>query len=303
MTTYDDAIAALNAYGQDSLQQGRAIQKQEDQVAIDAANAAMATLTAENDDLKTQLAECQGTTEPPPPPPATRLVGMNYSQNSTIATFNKSYEKRAEIARIYVDNGRTDIRQEPEFVRAMDNGLKVVHLSWKDTSVKWLGTVPSGIKWYGTRNHEPENDSKSFSTATWKTWQNTDMPKVRAAGGIPTVNFMAWTLQAASGRHISDWSLPKGLVDVVTYDYYPTSASALKGVVDLMRSSLTLFGTTRLGIGEFGVVSGSSSGKNIIDTFLGLTEDFEFVQYWSSQVDSSSTNYRFTDATANAWYA
>lgn len=233
--------------------------------------------------------------------------GMNLAHLASISSFNAPYEPRATIGRVYTPTGCTSLSSVSEFVRGMDLGIRKFHVSWKDTSTTnvgaMLGSKPAGVTIYGTHHHEPEDDTASVPIATWKQRQQAMMPVVRAKGCIPTVCFMAWTLQAASGRNIADWALPAGLVDVVTYDYYPTSVSAQSAVVNAMRSSLSLFGASRLGIGEYGVVNGTSAGTAIIDAFDTLTSDFELVQYWSSQVDSSKPNYRFTATTADAWFS
>jgi hypothetical protein len=231
---------------------------------------------------------------------------MNYvaPSNTTVLNANKPYEPKAKVARIYVDTGRTDIRQEPEFVRAMDNGVKAVSLSWKDTNAKWFGTMPSGVKWYGTRHHEPENDIPgTISLAQWKQYQATDMPKVRAAGGIPTVILMGFTMAPTSGRNPADYTLPKGLVDVYGIDFYPDKSPnrTQAQIIGAFKAMLPTWGVTRWAIAEYGVIGTASDAVADIKELKPLMADAEFATYWASQA-AGKPNYAFTSATSTAWF-
>jgi hypothetical protein len=136
-----------------------------------------------------------------------------------------------------------------------------------------------GIKWYGTRHHEPENDIPgTISLAQWKQYQATDMPKVRAAGGIPTVILMGFTMAPTSGRNPADYTLPKGLVDVYGIDFYPDKSPnrTQAQIIGAFKAMLPTWGVTRWAIAEYGVIGTSQA--------------------------AGKPNYAFTSATSTAWF-
>jgi hypothetical protein len=327
-----DVTAAADAYGNERYTQGKA-----DQAVTDAA--ALAALRTENDDLHTALddAEAQAAAavtaraalqaeydeykrthtvaDPPPPPPPpppsnTPVYGMNFEpKSSAVAPVNKPYEPKAKVARIYIADGQTNIRNEDEVVRALDLGIDTLVLSSKDTSVsKWYGTVPAGIKWYGINHHEPENDG--IAPATWKAWQAIHLPAIRAAGGIPSICLMSYTVNPRSGRNVADWKLPARQADVVYWDYYPNkeanptrpAGTTIQQItMTHIKAGNTTLGISRWGIGEYGIQRDSIYNATTVAEFKSLIKnDAEVACYWSNQ---QAQDQRFTDPIAAAWYA
>lgn len=230
-------------------------------------------------------------------------IGMNYSSTAAIAQANAAYEPRATVARIYVDDGRTNISQEPEYVRARDNGITTLVLSWKDTNVQWLGTVPSECRWYGVRNHEPEE----LTATAWKAMQAHDMPLVVARGGIPTAIFTSYSLNNPNNHafNLADWKCPPGTHAALGGDYYPDKEPAFTQaqVIAHQQTAMATFGVSRFIYGEYGVINGDASGPGLIAEFKSLLPaNVEAAAYWSSQA-SGKPNYKFSAATAAAWFA
>jgi hypothetical protein len=263
-----------------------------------AASATINNLTIQVATLQAALDKCQG--EPDPTPvPTKALKGLNF-----IPTTVQTQEKVAEAARIYVDTGRTDIRQEPEFVRAMDNGIKVVILSSKETSriPAWYKTIPSGVTWYGVNHHEPEDDiaESGFTLAQWKTWQTDHMAAIKAAGGIRTRMLMTYTTDPASGRKVTDYDMA-GTFDVAGWDLYPTSLNGQAAYINRLKAANKAGGFSRYLIGEYGVDRANQTlAVSLINAAKPLLADAEVRAYWSQT--KSPRDYRLTDAMATAWF-
>ncbi len=93
-----------------------------------------------------------------------------------------------------------------------------------DQIQSFLASRPPGITCYATYFHEPEDN---FTTAAQKaaylsSWHSY-APAIRAAGCIPTLILMKWSLNPKSGRDWHDW-VPTGDIDVLAFDAYNTRA-------------------------------------------------------------------------------
>lgn len=285
-----------------SYTQGKADQAITDAAALAAAVAQTAEVQAAFD---AYVASHPDPVDPPPPPPPALILGMNFEPKGAIATFNAPYEPRAHAARIFVEDGRTDIRQEPQFARAYAAGIRVFAFSWEDTNVQWFGTVPSDVTWYGIRTHEPEAPiaKGEITLAQWQASQARDMPLVRAHGGNPWICLMSYTVNPVSGRNVTDYKLPAGLVDGVFWDYYPNKEAKPTQAqsVARMKAGNTALGLTRYGFGEYGILNGSSTfTAATVTEFKALISDAEVACYWSNQ---QAQNQKFTPAVADAWFA
>lgn len=243
--------------------------------------------------------------------PAGPIYGMNFEPKSAaVAPLNAAYEPRADVARIYVADNQTNIANEDEYVRAMDDGVRVMVLSSKDTTTacRWYGTVPAEVKWYGIDHHEPENDG--VAPATWAGWQGIHLPAIRAHGGVPSICLMSYTVNPKSGRNVADWKLPAGLADVVFWDYYPnkeanptrpTGVTIQQITMTHIRAGNATLGISRYGIGEYGIQRGSIYNASTVAEFKSLIAgDAEVACYWSNQ---QAQDQRFTDSIADAWFS
>lgn len=253
---------------------------------------------------------------PPPPPPPVPLIGMNLEpKSSAVAAGNAPYEKLADVARIYITPGQTDIRKEDQFVRAADLGIRAIVPSWKDTTTtapaKCMDTIPPEFKWWGIKNHEPEDDiadhvadpTKGFSLAQWHAWQDAFLPLIAAKGGIPSVCFMSYTVNPVSKRNILDYKRPAGQVRLAYWDYYPNKEPkpTQATTVDRIKAATKALGIPGYGIGEYGILHGSTVyTAATVTEFHGLTPDAVVKCYWSNRQKEDQT---FTEQTASAWFA
>lgn len=233
--------------------------------------------------------------------PSGTSMGMNFAPASAAAA-NAPYEPKADSARIYVSDGQTDITKQAEFKRAYNLGVRTYMLSTKDANPPtWYGTVPKDCKWYGVAHHEPFPE---MTPAQFVALQVLHMPKVRAAGGIPTMVLQAWDLDPSKPHGDMAGSIPpKGTVDVIGFDYYPAPSSPTQAtVLARMKAYLASAGVTRLAIGEYGVPQATTSASvALINAWKSLTKDVEINLYWSQT--KSPNEYHFSDATAAAWFA
>ena len=308
MTARDDAITALDTALEAARVEGA--QSRDAEVAtlttqLADAESAISDYQGEIADYKTQVAALEADidrleAEIEGEQPAPKLaMGMNFKPAG------QPFENKAEAARIYVDTGRTDIHQEPEFVRAYNAGIRLFVFSWKETTTpRWFGTIPEDVIWYGCHWHEPENDIPgTLSLATWQSRQKTQMTAVRAAGGIPTVILMGYTLSPASKRNPADYTLPAGLVDVYGIDFYPDKSPnrTQAQMIGALKDALKVWGVSRYLLGEYGVIGTAADAVADIKEVKSLIADGEVACYWSSQA-AGKPDYGFTQQTADAWF-
>ena len=88
----------------------------------------------------------------------------------------------------------------------------------------FLASRPVGMKCYASYWHEPEDNftTTAQKAAYLESWHGY-APAIRAAGCVPTLILMKWTLNPKSGYNWRDW-YPAGDVDVFAFDAYNTRA-------------------------------------------------------------------------------
>jgi hypothetical protein len=222
---------------------------------------------------------------------------------------NAPFEPSAQIGRVFVNAGVTDIHQEPEFVRAYAAGCRVFIFSWKDTSTgtieQALATIPADVYWYGAAHHEPED----MTAATFKALQADHMPMVDEAGGEPTAIFTSFSLNNPNNTsfHLSDWKCPAGTHRVLGADYYPDKESAFTQAqkVPHWQSAMATWGVSRFLFPEYGIVQGVSNAVSQVQAFRGIIASgwgVEGACWWSNQ-KAGKPNYRLTTTTAAAFFS
>jgi hypothetical protein len=303
MSLFDDLTADLKARVD--------AHEADDRANAEAAASQLASMTAQRDEIKDDLAVAlariavlEHPDEPDPDPepdpePARPLIGMNF-QPST----RQPQETRAEIARIYVDDNRTDIEQEKEFVAAYDDGVRDFWLSWKQNTVPvWFGSIPSDARWMGTKNHEPEDNitNREYTLAQWKSWQATHLPAIEKAGGEPWICLMAWTWADRSGRRWQDYVVP-GIAGL-GIDLYPANLTYQKTQIDRVKESLPTFGVDDWALGEYGVPKNNPTlAVQLIQDLGPRIQDAKAACYWSAQRDAQDTDFHFSTQSADAWF-
>ena len=103
-----------------------------------------------------------------------------------------------------------------------DNGTAVIDFETGTPAAiqTFLSGHPSTLKCYASYWHEPEDnfttiDQQAAYRASWDQYA----PAIRAAGCIPTLILLKWSLNPASGRDWHNW-YPAGDVDVLAFDAY-----------------------------------------------------------------------------------
>jgi hypothetical protein len=237
-------------------------------------------------------------------PPTNGLYGMNFEPSSS--GNNALYEPRAEIARIYIALGQTNLNNEAEWVRARNLGINNFVLSWKDgvgSTLPWMNVLPSGITWYGVAHHEPED----MTATTYKALQADAMPRVRAHGGIPTAIFTSFSLSNPNNHtfDLSQWAGPPGTHDVLGADFYPDKEPAFNQtqVKQHWVTSLNVWGVDRFMIGEYGVPIGDTTyTAATVTEFKNLMSGFSEANcYWSNGF-AGKPDYHFSSSVADAWF-
>ena len=246
------------------------------------------------------------------PGPDGPLWGANYSD---LATVDESlYEGRAEAARIFFQGLAGERWSASGGVReAMADGVRTFVISWKerdpDAVRTFLATIPDDLTVYASFNHEPENDGGEPGSARYQAWSAEwrrlwaeQSPIIRAEGLIPTSILMAYTLDQASGRSISDWTLPRGTVDVFAFDGYLDQQDPVE-LVARVSAAVEASGFARTGLAETGIrVTDSSATNDLRALKAELTKagNFEWALYWNSA--KPDFDYRLDAEAADIWF-
>lgn len=237
------------------------------------------------------------------------LWGMNFEPSRSTDDPSSLYEQQAEVARIYVATGQTDMHNEPEYVRAYGLGCRTFVFSWKDTAGAAssvgsnLATIDSDVTWYGVAHQEPED----LTASTYQTLQAAHMPVVRAHGGIPTSIFQSISFHNARNPFdLTPWILPAGTIEVLGWDYYPdkesfyTQSQRKVGLVQAMAD----FGVERTITGEYGIPVGSTTyTAATVTEYKSLMYGFSEANCWWANQFSGKPDYHLAPAAAAAWFA
>lgn len=118
---------------------------------------------------------------------------------------------------------------DPRLAALLPNTIVVLSFKLGAASAvaAFLGTRPAGQKVYCSYHHEPEDDiAKGAMTAVdYRAAWLFHGPAIRAAGCVPTLILMDWTLNPASGRTWRDYFQP-GAVDCIGWDSYNPARKA-----------------------------------------------------------------------------
>lgn len=238
------------------------------------------------------------------------MMGVNYGDDPNVD--ESVYHGRAKVARIFMQGlGGVQWSNIGRVNRATKAGITTFVVSWKDqdlTHVKqFLATIPDGLTVYACFNHEPENDhgnpgdaSYADWSAKWKQQWTLQSPLIRAEHFIPTQILMGWTLYPGSKRNISDWTAPKGTVDVFGFDGYVNKFDPTD-LVNRMVAATKAAGLTRTGLAETGSQITDSTRTSKLTTLrqaMDNTHMFDWAIYWNDVDPGFDCRLNETDATA-----
>ncbi len=176
----------------------------------------------------------------------------------------------------------------------------------------FLNTRPTEMKCYVTYWHEPEDN---FTTATQKaayraSW-HTYAPAIRAAGCIPTLILMKWTLNPKSGTDWHDWFPTPGDVDVFAFDAYNAKAKTggygipsnyLAPIIAASRDTGLPWALTELGSD---IPAGTNPSERAawahgVAQAAAADPGFLFADWWDV-LSTTGRDYSLDSATALAW--
>ncbi len=175
----------------------------------------------------------------------------------------------------------------------------------------FLAGKPPTMKCYATYFHEPEDNfttaaQKAAYLASWRSYA----PVFRAAGCVPTLILMKWTLNPHSGTDWHDW-YPQGSVDVMGFDAYNTRAK-IGGYGDpakYLAPILAASAETQLpwALTELGsdIPAGTAPAERAawahgVAVAAGADPNFLFADWWDV-LSTTGRDYTLDSATALAW--
>ena len=243
-------------------------------------------------------------------PVQTSRVGASINNKDDVARLSKMMNRPLTSVRVYYD--RPPVKWASSWILATIpvHGTAVVSFqSGTPTQIRtFLASRPKTLQCYATYYHEPEDN---FTTAARKTayrasWQHY-APAIRAAGCVPTLILMKWSLAPASGRHWRDW-YPQGAVDLLGFDAYNTRVKqtdpAYAEPAQFLAPILAVSKDTGLpwGLAEVGssIVISPTRRAEWAHRVAGLAIDknAKFVNWW----DGPTTTFGLDRATAAAWH-
>jgi len=248
-----------------------------------------------------------GHSETPTPTPSKFLLGASYGSGA-----DKSlYKSRPTAARIFfTGEAPANIANDGQTKNAIADGATHIVYSWKGSATEAelatsLKSIPSEVTAYGCYWHEPEDNiaDKSLTLANWKARTIRDAKIMRDCGVIPVTILMGYTLASGSGRNPADYYM-NGVVDGAMFDYYMNPAKGKddpEAFMDKALADVKKGGAKWVGLGECGLPS-SVAQATAVDLVKRLRTkclsmpDAKMGLYWSSG------DFRFTEATANAWF-
>lgn len=292
MPTLLDVTSAAQAYGQAQYDNGKADQKAIDDTLYADLQAAFDAYKASHPDQ-----------HPPPPPPAKVSYGGNFGTSPD----ETRYVKPVLVARLFPGSGYpTDLTTSSAYREAKAAGAKTVVLDFPSTitTAQVTATVKSGVAdgvtVIASGVHEPEHGNK-MTPAAWVALQVKLAPVIRAAGGLVGPILQSATVAGLAGRNLADYTLPAGTADLAGFDLYPKTQIIVQSLLlpKIKSAAQSVFGTTRILIGEYGVPPAGSDSVALIHEFKTWfnTNGGEYACYWS-QADTV-----LSDATAAAWFS
>ena len=319
MTATTDAINALTlAYQTEQAEEAAAMTRCQTKLAETQAALAVANddltetrrlLAVEKKRYDDHMAEYApaGHSEKPVTPPSQFLLGASYGSGAD----KTLYKSRPTAARIFFTGAApSNIANDGQTKNAIADGALSIVYSWKGDATETqlaasLNSIPDGVTAYGCYWHEPEDNiaDKSLTLANWRARTTRDAKIMRDCGVIPVTILMGYTLAAGSGRNPADYHMG-GVVDGACFDYYMNPAKGKddpEGFMDKAIADAKKGGAKWTGLGECGLPS-SVAQSTAVDLVKRLRTkclsmpDAKWGLYWSSG------DFRFTEATANAWF-
>lgn len=167
----------------------------------------------------------------PTAPAVSPLSPFGTSINSTddVARVSGLLGRPLTSVRVFLNSTPTSWSKNALLATIPDNGT--VALSFDSVNPgtpaqiqAFLDGRPAGLTCYASYFHEPEDNfttaaQKAAYLASWDAYA----PAFRAAGCIPTLILMKWSLNPHSGRNWHDWYAPRD-VDLLAFDAYNTRA-------------------------------------------------------------------------------
>ena len=243
------------------------------------------------------------------PSPSAR-IGASINNQYDVARLSKMMNRRLSSVRVYYDLPPASWSRSWILATIPADGTAVVSFeSGTPQQIRgFLSSRPKGLKCYATYYHEPEDNFRTTASQTayrarWRTYA----PAIRAAGCVPTLVLMKWTLAPASGLHWRDW-FPQGAVDLLAFDAYNTAVKADQPAyvdpVAFLAPVLAASQATGLpwGLAEVGsavVISPARRAEWAHSVaVLAIQRGARFVNWW----DGPTTSYRLDQATAAGWH-
>ena len=157
-----------------------------------------------------------------PAAPSTSVVGASISNTTDMSRLSGMLGRPLTSVRVFEQTVPTSWSNSRVLATVPDNGTVVLSFQHGTPAQvqAFLSGRPSTTKCYASYFHEPEDDfmtaeSKAAYKAKWREYA----PAIRAAGCVPTLILMKWTIKKGSGRDYRDWWEP-GTVDVMAFDAY-----------------------------------------------------------------------------------
>lgn len=188
--------------------------------------------------------------------------------------------------------------------------VTVSFTSGTPTQVKtFLAGHPAHTTCYATYVHEPE---KKFPTAAaqarYKASWHAYAPAIRAAGCVPTMILMKWTLNAHSGRNWLNWYSPADM-DVIAFDAYNGAlkrgaysqpARYLAPVIAAAKRVGKPWALAEVGSYMDGTPAQRAAWAHGI-AVVAMAHGARFADWWDHHALSGGKDFRLDAATARAW--
>lgn len=178
----------------------------------------------------------------------------------------------------------------------------------------FLAGHPSSTTCYANYFHEPEDNFTSIAQkAAYRAAWHAYAPAIRAAGCIPTLVLMKWSLSSHSGRNWHDWYPGAGDIDVLAWDAYNTEATSggysdptsyLAPILAVQAETHLPWALTELGSD---IAKGTSSSQRAawahgVAVTAAADPHFLFADWWDSQSKDGRRDYRLDHNAAQVWH-
>lgn len=298
-TTLDDVRARLGAALQASSTAIGGVG-----VSVEDYAAGQVAMTAE---LRARIAELEAQIPHEPPPPVDPPPLPTRTLTGSSIPYDVAGRKRVSVVRCYLKQLGGEWSSYSTLRKAASFDPDVIWVSWKDTDPadvsKLLAGQPDDVTVWGTYHHEPENDlSEGAEAKVYRDkWQQMGTA-IRAAGAVPWLCLMRYTLTSSSGRDWRQW-WPEGAVDGLGWDAYRKGdAGDLGAVENMIDPILDVAKTTGLpwAIGETGSTTDRYSAADTV-AFAKRLREYGTDQGAAAMCWWDQDAFRLTDAIARVW--